>query len=161
MKSAFCLSQYPPFCRKAWFMTIECSQSVHSIVLRMAQVSSNVFYKCYKYKKGGLFCQEVCGERFSDPAIDGVRSAVNGSGQLCRQRLTVRGKNQIFFAAITCPESFPNRTPSVLAGRHVIIFLKEPDIAPDVGVADLLADRLDCICSVGQQREGTFRAVAV
>ncbi|WP_262585446.1 hypothetical protein [Gallintestinimicrobium propionicum] len=56
----------------------------------MAQVSSNVFYKCYKYKKGGLFCQEVCGERFSDPAIDGVRSAVNGSGQLCRQRLTVR-----------------------------------------------------------------------
>ena len=65
-------------------MTIECSQSVHSIVLRMAQVSSNVFYKCYKYKKGGLFCQEVCGERFSDPAIDGVRSAVNGSGQLCR-----------------------------------------------------------------------------
>jgi len=38
----------------------------------------------YKYKKGGLFCQEVCGERFSDPAIDGVRSAVNGSGQLCR-----------------------------------------------------------------------------
>ena len=65
-------------------MTIECSQSVHSIVLRMAQVNSNVFYKCYKYKKGGLFCQEVCGERFSDPAIDGVRSAVNGSGQLCR-----------------------------------------------------------------------------
>ena len=65
-------------------MTIECSQSVHSIVLRMAQVSSNVFYKCYKYKKGGLFCT------YSDPAIDGVRSAVNGSGQLCRQRLTVR-----------------------------------------------------------------------
>ena len=72
------------------FMTIECSRSVHSIVLRMAQVNSNVFYKCYKYKKGGLFCQEVCGERFSDPAIDGVRSAVNGSGQLCRQRFTVR-----------------------------------------------------------------------
>ncbi len=67
-------------------MTIECSRSVHSIVLRMAQVNN----KCYKYKKGGLFCQEVCGERFSDPAIDGVRSAVNGSGQLCRQRLTVR-----------------------------------------------------------------------
>ena len=39
-------------------MTIECSRSVHSIVLRMAQVNSNVFYKCYKYKKGGLFCQE-------------------------------------------------------------------------------------------------------
>ena len=50
------------------FMTIECSRSVHSIVLRMAQVNSNVFYKCYKYKKGGLFCQEVCVERFSDPA---------------------------------------------------------------------------------------------
>ena len=49
-------------------MTIECSRSVHSIVLRMAQVNN----KCYKYKKGGLFCQEVCGERFSDPAIDGV-----------------------------------------------------------------------------------------
>ena len=27
---------------------------------------------------------------YSDPAIDGVRSAVNGSGQLCRQRFTVR-----------------------------------------------------------------------
>ena len=40
-------------------MTIECSRSVHSIVLRMAQMNSNVFYKCYKYKKGGLFCQEV------------------------------------------------------------------------------------------------------
>ena len=148
-------------------MTIECSRSVHSIVLRMAQVNSNVFYKCYKYKKGGLFCQEVCGERFSDPAIDGVRSAVNGSGQLCRQRFTVRqlwhfrGKNQILFAAMTCPESFSNRPPSVLTGCHVIIFLKEPDIAPDVGVADFLADRLDRISSVGQQREGTFRAVAV
>ena len=31
----------------------------------MAQVNSNVFYKCYKYKKGGLFCQEVCGEQLS------------------------------------------------------------------------------------------------
>ena len=148
-------------------MTIECSQSVHSIVLRMAQVSSNVFYKCYKYKKGGLFCQEVCGERFSDPAIDGVRSAVNGSGQLCRQRFTVRqlwhfrGKNQILFAAMTCPKSFSNRPPSVLTGCRVIIFLKETDIASDVGVADLLADRLDRVGSVGQQREGTFRAVAV
>ena len=148
-------------------MTIECSRSVHSIVLRMAQVNSNVFYKCYKYKKGGLFCQEVCGERFSDPAIDGVRSAVNGSGQLCRQRFTVRqlwhfrGKKPNIFSAMTCPESFPNRTPSVLTGCHVIIFLKEPDIAPDVGVADLLADRLDRVGSVGQQREGTFRAVAV
>ena len=104
---------------------------------------------------------------YSDPAIDGVRSAVNGSGQLCRQRFTVRqlwhfrGKNQIFFAAMTCPESFSNRPPSVLTGCHVIIFLKEPDIAPDVGVADFLADRLDRISSVGQQREGTFRAVAV
>ena len=47
------------------FMTIECSRSVHSIVLRMAQVNSNVFYKCYKYKKGGLFCQEVCVEQLS------------------------------------------------------------------------------------------------
>ena len=104
---------------------------------------------------------------YSDPAIDGVRSAVNGSGQLCRQRFTVRqlwhfrGKKPNIFSAMTCPESFPNRTPSVLTGCHVIIFLKEPDIAPDVGVADFLADRLDRISSVGQQREGTFRAVAV
>ena len=64
-------------------MTIECSRSVHSIVLRMAWVNSNVFTSAISIK-GGLFCQEVCGERFSDPAIDGVRSAVNGSGQLCR-----------------------------------------------------------------------------
>lgn len=104
---------------------------------------------------------------YSDPAIDGVRSAVNGSGQLCRQRFTVRqlwhfrGKNQILFAAMTCPKSFSNRPPSVLTGCRVIIFLKETDIASDVGVADLLADRLDRVGSVGQQREGTFRAVAV
>ena len=78
-----------------------------------------------------------------------------------RQLWHFRGKNQILFAAMTCPESFPNRTPSVLTGCHVIIFLKETDIAPDVGVADLLADRLDRVGSVGRQREGTFRAVAV
>lgn len=78
-----------------------------------------------------------------------------------RQLWHFRGKNQILFAAMTCPESFPNRTPSVLTGCHVIIFLKETDIASDVGVADLLADRLDRVGSVGQQREGTFRAVAV
>lgn len=29
-----------------------------------------------------------------------------------------RGKTQIFLAAMTCPESFSSRTPSVLAGRH-------------------------------------------
>ena len=119
------------------------------------------FTELLKGRMGKWFCT------YSDPAIDGVRSAFNGSGQLCRQRFTVRqlwhfrGKNQILFAAMTCPESFPNCTPSVLTGCHVIIFLKEPDIAPDVGVADFLADRLDRISSVGQQREGTFRAVAV
>lgn len=78
-----------------------------------------------------------------------------------RQLWHFRGKNQRLFTAMTCLESFSNRSPSVLTGCHVIIFLKEPDIAPDVGVADFLADRLDRISSVGQQREGTFRAVAV
>ena len=90
-----------------------------------------------------MFCQEVV------------------QNMLERTKWIFVAKNQIFFSVITCPESFSNRTPSVLAGRHIIIFLKEPDIAPDVGVADFLADRLDRICSVGQQREGTFRAVAV
>lgn len=60
---------------------------------------------------------------------------------------------------MTCPESFSNRPPSVLTGCHVIIFLKEPDIAPDVGVADFLADRLDRISSVGQQRADTNLAI--
>ena len=74
-------------------MTIECSRSVHSIVLRMAQVNSNVFYKCYKYKKGGLFCQEVCGERFSDPAIDGcapLSTAPDSSAaRVCMQSMRI------------------------------------------------------------------------
>ena len=113
------------------FMTIECSQSVHSIVIQ-------------KNEEGG--------------DLDGRKKA---KGSLCGSFGIFVAKNQIFFAAMTCPESFPNRTPSVLTGCHVIIFLKEPDIAPDVGVADFLADRLDRISSVGQQREGTFRAVAV
>ena len=124
-------------------MTIECSRSVHSIVLRMAQMNSNVFYKCYKYKKGGLFCQEV------------VQNMLEWT-----KWIFVAKKSNIF-SVMTCLESFSNRPPSVLTGCRVIIFLKETDIASDVGVADLLADRLDRVGSVGQQREGTFRAVAV
>lgn len=92
---------------------------------------------------------------FFDPAIDGCvplstapdSSAVKGS--LCGSFGIFVAKKSNIFSVMTCPESFSNRTPSVLAGRHIIIFLKEPDIAPDVGVADFLADRLDRICSVG------------
>ena len=147
-------------------MTIECSRSVHSIVLRMAWVNSNVFTSAISIKKAACSVKKYA-ERVFRPSDRRLRSAVNGSGQLCRQRFTVRqlwhfrGKNQILFAAMTCPKSFSNRPPSVLTGCRVIIFLKETDIASDVGVADLLADRLDRVGSVGQQREGTFRAVAV
>ena len=147
-------------------MTIECSRSVHSIVLRMAQVNSNVFTSAISIKKAACSVKKYA-ERVFRPGDRRLRSAVNGSGQLCRQRFTVRqlwhfrGKKPNIFSAMTCLESFSNRSPSVLTGCHVIIFLKEPDIAPDVGVADFLADRLDRISSVGQQREGTFRAVAV
>lgn len=90
--------------------------------------------------------------------LDGRKKA---KGSLCGSFGIFVAKKPNIFSAMTCPESFPNRTPSVLTGCHVIIFLKETDIASDVGVADLLADRLDRVGSVGQQREGTFRAVAV
>ena len=104
---------------------------------------------------------------FFDPAIDGCvplstapdSSAVKGS--LCGSFGIFVAKKSNIFSVMTCLESFSNRPPSVLTGCRVIIFLKETDIASDVGGADLLADRLDRVGSVGQQREGTFRAVAV
>ena len=148
-------------------MTIECSRSVHSIVLRMAWVNSNVFTSAISIKKAACSVKKYAESVFPirrSTACAPLSTAPDSSavkGSLCGSFGIFVAKNQIFFSVMTCPESFPNRTPSVLAGRHVIIFLKEPDIAPDVGVADLLADRLDCICSVGQQRERTFRAVAV
>ena len=85
------------------FMTIECSRSVHSIVLRMAQVNSNFFYKCYKYKKGGLFCQEVCGESFSTQrstaafCCQRLRTALPSKVHCAAALAFSWQKNQIFF----------------------------------------------------------------
>lgn len=46
-------------------MSCEAAESVEDAFVRMARVNSNVFYKCYKYREDGLFCQEVRGESFS------------------------------------------------------------------------------------------------
>ena len=65
------------------FMTIECSRSVHSIVLRMAQVNSNVFTSAISIKKAACSVKKYA-ERVFRPGDRRLRSAVNGSGQLCR-----------------------------------------------------------------------------
>ena len=101
-------------------MTIECSQSVHSIVMHKNE------------EEGGS---------------DGRKKA---KGSLCGSFGIFVAKKSNIFSVMTCLESFSNRPPSVLTGCRVIIFLKETDIASDVGVADLLADRLDRVGSVGQ-----------
>mgnify|MGYP007132512645 FL=1 len=64
-------------------MTIECSRSVHSIVLRMAQVNSNVFTSAISIKKAACSVKKYA-ERVFRPGDRRLRSAVNGSGQLCR-----------------------------------------------------------------------------
>ena len=93
-------------------------------------------------------------------------SAVNGSDSSaakvhCAAALAFSWQKSNIIFSNDLPGIIFQPPPSVLTGCRVIIFLKETDIAPDVGEADLLADRLDRIGSVGQQREGTFRAVAV
>ena len=59
-------------------MSCEAAESVEDAFLRMARVNSNVFFKCHKYREGGLFCQEVCGESFFGVELE---EAVNAEYQ--------------------------------------------------------------------------------